>query len=329
MRALILVLLLLAACTPADEDRVARGASGGGVLGGLFGSDTGQDCDLHVVAQLPIEVQDRLLTVPVGLNHKWVRLIVDSGAERTTVSESAARRLGLKEDPTHRTTSTGIGGTATHSDVLLDHFYLGGTNFTPEVHRIQVGTLNFAGVPGLTAEGLLGADILLAFEMDIDVPHNRLTLYRVRRCADAKPNWDEPAVEVTGISSRKDRMLIPFSLDGIGGKAVLDTGAQGSVIGVEMARRLGLTEESMATDPIVSHRGGGPGVLQTHRHQFRDLRIGPAVMAMPALSVLPTPAGVGDALVGEDFLQGRRVWLSFPTRRLFVSPREHEVAVAR
>jgi hypothetical protein len=29
---------------------------------------------------------------------------------------------------------------------------------------------------------------------------------------------------------------------------------------------------------------------------------------------------MGDALVGADFLQGRRAWLSFSTQRVFVTP---------
>jgi predicted aspartyl protease len=282
------------------------------------------DCGLTMVAQLPIQVQAHLLTVPIGLNGKWARMIVDTGAERTTVSERAADRLGLPTDQRFITHSVGIGGAASHADATLSSMVIGGVRFP--VERIAVGTLNFDGTSGLTADGLLGADILLAFEMDIDVPQKTLTLYRVRRCPGAKPNWSEPAVEVTGITSRKDRMLIPFSLDGVAGLAVLDTGAQASVIGVDMAHRMGLTEESMVTDPIVRHRGAGPGLLSTHLHQFRALRIGPAVVEQPNLSVLPTPAGFGDALVGEDFLAGRRVWLSFPTRQLFVSPLTHEVA---
>lgn len=284
------------------------------------------DCNLTMVAQLPIQVQAHLLTVPVGLNGKWVRMIVDTGAERTTVSEKAADRLDLPLDKRFITRSVGIGGAGSHADATLSSMVIGGVRFP--VERIAVGTLNFDGVSGLNADGLLGADILLAFEMDIDVPRKTLTLYRVRHCPGTKPNWAEPAVEVTGVTSRKDRMLIPFALDGAEGLAVLDTGAQKSVIGVDMARRMGLTEESMVGDPIVRHRGAGPGLLSTHLHQFHALRIGPAVEEQPALSVLPTPAGFGDALVGEDFLQGRRVWLSFPTRQLFVSPLNHEVAAA-
>jgi hypothetical protein len=93
-----------------------------------------------------------------------------------------------------------------------------------------------------------------------------------------------------------------------------------------MAQRLGLTPEAMAGDPVMRHLGAGPNAMAAHVHRFRELRIGPAVVESPALSVLPTDTGIGDALIGEDFLQGRRVWMSFPTQRFFVSPLQHEVA---
>jgi hypothetical protein len=35
--------------------------------------------------------------------------------------------------------------------------------------------------------------------------------------------------------------------------------------------------------------------------------------------VLPVDAGVGDALVGEDFIDGRRIWLSFSNREVFIA----------
>ena len=39
--------------------------------------------------------------------------------------------------------------------------------------------------------------------------------------------------------------------------------------------------------------------------------------------------GMGDALVGADFLQGRRVWLSFATSKVFVTPIEQSPAIAK
>jgi hypothetical protein len=46
--------------------------------------------------------------------------------------------------------------------------------------------------------------------------------------------------------------------------------------------------------------------------------VGDARIESPVLAVVPNDRALGDALLGGDFLRGRRVWLSFATRRLFV-----------
>lgn len=279
-------------------------------------------CDLAMVAQIPLEVQDHLLVVPAGINGRWVRLVVDSGAERTTISDAAAERLELPHDPRYINHSMGIGGTTTSTDVTIDRLVLGSVHFP--INRIAVGTFKLQTSHGLSADGLLGADILLAYDMDIDVPGGKLTLYRSRVCANARPPWTEPSIEIAGVRARKDRLLLPFVLDNEPGLAILDTGAQGNVVGVDMARRMGLDQQVLARDQPVRQHGVGPAEIISHLHQFRLLRIGPVAEEYPRITVLTSDFGVGDALIGEEFMQGRRVWLSFRNRQVFVSPRLNE-----
>ncbi len=277
------------------------------------------DCKLTPVTKMSLQRRGGLLITQVGINGQWARMIVDTGAERTTLSTQAAERLKLGRDLNRVMRSVGVGGASQNADAVVDGVVLGGVRFPLE--RVAVGTLNM----GDTADGLLGADVLLAFEMDIDVPENLVTLYRVRRCLDARPSWTEPYLEITGVSARKDRLLVPFELDGASGTAIVDTGAEATVIGVQMARRMGLTEQSMSMDRVVHLRGAGAGTATARLHWFRQLRIGPAVRQGLMLTVMPTDVGVGDALIGQDFLRDRRVWMSFPTRRFFVSRLAHEI----
>jgi predicted aspartyl protease len=284
-------------------------------------TDPEVDCGLTMVAQVPLQVQDRLPVVPAGINGKWVHLVADIGAERTTISNATADRLGLPHDPRYKVQSVGIGGATTSTDVTIDRLVLGGVHFP--IQRVAVGTFNLQTTRGLSADGLLGADILLAYDLDIDVPDGTLTLYRSRQCPNIRPPWPEPSVEIAGVRARKDRLLVPFELDGAEGMALLDTGAQGNVLSMAMARRMGLTERALAGDPPVRNTGTG-GVSISRLHQFRRLRIGPLVEAAPTIVVLASDFGVGDALIGQDFLEGRRVWLSFRNRQIFVSRRSNE-----
>lgn len=273
------------------------------------------NCDLVVVAKLPFEVRNQLLVAPIGIGGKWVTLLVDTGAERTALSEDAAGRLGLERDTKTMTRSTGMGGSYTAHDAIVPGLVLGGVRFP--VTRVAVAQLRFG--PGLVADGLLGSDILLAFDLDLDVPNRMLTLYRARQCPDVRPPWREPAERVAGVRTLKDRLLIPLELDGVTGMGILDTGAQATTIGPRMAVRLGLTAQVLAGDQIVRHHGAGPGTQEARLHRFSLLRIGPVAMQAPMLSVLPVDAGVGDALVGEDFIDGRRIWMSFASREVFIA----------
>jgi predicted aspartyl protease len=284
------------------------------------------DCDLRVVAQVPLEVQDRLLVVPVGINGQWVHLIVDTGAEHTTLSATAAGRLGLPPGKLHPVPSLGVGGMTMTTDVPIDRLVVGGVHFP--LSQIQVGSFTLQTDQGLNADGLLAADVLLAFDMDIDVPGGTLTLYHARRCPDSRPPWQDGATEITGVQTRKDRMMVPFEIDGAHGTAVLDTGAQQNILGASMAQRLRLNSETMATDPTTLQHGIGPAEVVAHMHRFNQLRVGPVSQEPAFLTVMESERGLGDALIGQAFLTGRRVWLAFKSRQIFVSPDRTDEASA-
>lgn len=277
------------------------------------------DCALVRITEMPLKHDKRLLTVPVGINGQWVTMLVDTGAERSMVTEETAERLNLTRDQRFMTRSSGVGGVNQSADARVDSMLLGGIAFP--VERLSVNRLG----PGVPFDGLLGADILLAFDLDIDVPGGKLSLYRVRRCPVADPPWTERAVPIPGVSALRDRMMVPIQINGVPGTALLDTGAQTSAVGQTMARRMGLTDQVLAAAPTLPIRGVGTGVAQAKLYRFREVRIGPAVGTNVPLPILPGDGGFGDALIGQDFLSGRRMWLSFPTRRLYISQHSHEM----
>ena len=308
---ILLVLLVVAACA---SDPGARRADG--------------TCPLIPLAQMPLEVRGNLLFIQAKINDEPVTMLIDSGAERTLLTEAAVDRLHLPRDMQHATRTFGIGSpTAAWDAKLPNGIVLGTTHFPVDV--VTVGKFGINGVAGGSADGLLGADILLAFDVDLDPPADLITFYRARRqCPDATPPWPEPYVSVAGVSTRRDRLLVPFQLDGVAGLGVLDTGAQFSSISKSMAARVGLAEEAMATDRTVMAHGAAPDLVPVHIHRFNEFRVGPAVMHAPSLPVVPMTGGMGDGLVGADFLRGRRTWLSYSGQHVFVTPVEHGPTIA-
>jgi predicted aspartyl protease len=308
---LVLALLGLACCAAADSG--ARDARLG--------------CALNRLAELPLETHGDLLFVRARIHGVPALLLVDTGAERTLLTEAAVERLRLPRDYQHVTRTYGIGSSTVSWDAVLpDGLTLGGTRFP--VEGVTVGRFSMIRVAGERADGLLGADVLLAFDIDLDVPNRRLTIYRARYgCLDGPP-WSGPYIRLTGITTRHDRMLLPFQLDGVAGLGVLDTGAQLSTVSMHMAERLGLEEEQLDADGTVMAHGAAPDQVPVRLHRFRELRVGSTVVRWPTLPVVDMTDGMGDALVGADFLQGRRIWLSFATSRVFVTPLEPNAAIA-
>jgi predicted aspartyl protease len=277
-------------------------------------------CRLVEVAQVPLETRGDMLFANARIDGEPITLLVDTGAERTLLTEATVDRLHLPRDLQHATRTFGIGSsTATWDANLPNGIVLGGAEVP--LDRVTVGRFAINEIAGNHADGLLGADILRTFDIDLNVPMHEMTLYLPRHgCADVSPLWDQAYVSIEGVSVFGNRLLLPFELDGVPGTALLDTGAQMSSISQHMAERVGLLEADFASDRTVMAHGAAPDQVPVRMHRFVTLRVGPAAIRAPVLPVVPMSSSMADALVGGDFLRGRRVWLSFSTQQLFLGP---------
>jgi len=289
----------------------------------LAGCEQNAGCSLVMVTQVPIQFRNRLPTVEVNINGHAARMVLDTGSNRSLVSEPAKQRLGLVEDQRFMTAIIGVAVTTMKVDVTVDSMMIGAAPLS--VDRIMVGAVPL----GAMADGLLGMDVLREFDLDIDVPKRLLSLYRVRQCETADPPWDEPAVPIRGITTQFGRLGMPLELDGVEAAAVIDTGAAFTTIGQRMAQRLGLTEQKLADDQVGNIHGVGASSSRIYIHQFQSIRIGPLMernVRLPVLMVdpqrLPNGNPVNENLIGQDVLGNRRIWFSFKTDRVAISLRE-------
>lgn len=277
-----------------------------------------QGCYVVRVASVALEPARGVWAVPVEINGSRVRLILDTGAERTLLTETAVARVAMLRDPQHQTRTFGIGGQSTAEDARVSSFAIGGA-YLP-VPSVTVGQFTLPNPPGPALDGLLGADILSAFDVDFDTRDNRLTLYRARDCPDAGPPWRDAFLSMGAVRRTQDRLLVPIVLDGAAGVATLDTGAQHTAISASMAGRAGVSAAALAQDPTITAHSAAAEQIAVRVHRFRRLQIGPAEVTDPALPVLPIMEGLGDGLAGADFMTGRRLWLSYASVRVFLTP---------
>jgi predicted aspartyl protease len=296
----------------------------------LAGCEQGAGCDLVQIAQVPLEPRNRLFAVPVIVNGYAISMLLDTGSEKSLLTEATVQRLNVTRDGRTSTVLVGAVGGSLRADASIDSMSLGGVPLSMD--RIPVAY--FGGYPGI--DGILGLDVLRDFDLDIDAPNRVLTLYRVRQCERAGPPWDDPATLITGISTRMGWLEMPFEIDGIAETAVVDTGASNTVITPRMVRRLGLSDQVLADDRLLKLHVVAGDDSQVHVHLFQTVRIGPITTHNAYVVVLakdPPALGGGrnfrEAAIGQDFLGNRRVWFAFRSGRLYISRKGDDAAEAK
>jgi Aspartyl protease len=187
---------------------------------------------------------------------------------------------------------------------------------------VMVGPLPVNAVDGRPITGLLGRDFLSPFDLDLDLSNGRLTLYDVQGCSAGFLPWTTPYAAIPAIPSMDSALVVQVVVDGRPLRALIDTGASGSLITASGMFRLGITPELLAGDPAGNGAGVGPAPVVMHRHHFAEMRVGPDATRDPTLWVAPVHmVPIVDMLLGADWLRSRRVWLSFATKQMFVAVR--------
>ena len=122
-----------------------------------------------------------------------------------------------------------------------------------------------------------------------------------------------PPARISTVADIYSRMTVPIRVNGAGPfPFVVDTGANQSVISIELATRLGLV--AGPTEPL----NGVAGVQDTPTTSA-DLEIGSRRQAAVVLSMLPSAALGADGMLGLDRLDGQLLTLDFRERTMGIS----------
>jgi hypothetical protein len=109
------------------------------------------------------------LVVDAALNGVPVRLVLDTGADRTMISPGAMARAGLDAARGTPVRIRGVTGEAFATLVPVARLDVGGRQIGPVAVVVHA-------LPGEVADGLLGRDVLDAFTVTVDAASQRATL---------------------------------------------------------------------------------------------------------------------------------------------------------
>jgi predicted aspartyl protease len=258
--------------------------------------------------------------VTLSANGMPVTLVLDTGAEGTILTPAVAQRIGAQRPQVEfQRQLRGIAGTLQTSEVELRSFTVGGVAIP--WHRLRVAPVNVATVFSGPLDGVLGADSLSSFDVDLDLPGHRMVLYEKQTCPGAAPAWTERYARINTGRSTGDHLFFPVQLDGRRTDAFVDTGSQFTVLSTRAALALGLTPTVLARDPVATVRGAAAEQLTAHVHRFSQLEVGTETIRNPEIIVTDVRLSDADLVLGIDFLRPRRIWLSYGSQQIFIMRR--------
>ena len=274
----------------------------------------GQGCALVPAGVLPVRLVGNVPVTVVGINERPAALILDIGSDITLLSQAAAVRLGVRFDDRLAIRLNGAGGQARASPAVL-----------PEV---QFGTAVLTDVRAVVGRGLrppidgvLGINVLAGFELDLDAPKGEVALYRARppACAGAPPPWTVPYVRLPTEQERTGHLFVPAGLNGRPIRALLDTGASRSTVGLPAAAAAGITGADLLRGPSSVTQSLDAAGIVTRPRRFRSLQIGAERVDDPTLNVADLPPQAGDMIIGSDYLGSRRIWIALASGTVFAA----------
>jgi hypothetical protein len=292
----------------------------------LIGSHAQAACRVEAKGTVPLGLSNGHILVTVQVNDVDATFILDTGAERTLMSEDAVRQLGLERDGWVATAMRGIGGVQQRPNALPRSLRLGMLTLRRKTvtgdTSVTVGPLPVSELAGRPIVGLLGRDFVAPFDLDMDLPGRRVTLYDVRGCDRAFLPWSAPYAALQAATPVGTALVVQVTIDGRPLRALIDSGAGASLITAPGMFRLGLTADILSRDPVGTGAGIGPAAVPMRHHRFAEMRIGPELIHSPALWVAEVRVvPIVDMLLGADWFSSRRVWLSFATKQVFVAAR--------
>lgn len=281
------------------------------------------ECVMNRVALLPVTLWQNKLFVPVTVNGTPETFFVDTGAATTTLSDNVAGALNIPRDFDHTLDTFGVGGQESHLYIgQVYDFNVGGIDVRKRAFPVAAfGVFKLADGRGQAA-GLIGADILSHFDLDIDIPHRQIGLWRVQGCTEVKPDWPEAAAGVQMQIEPSRHITVPVRIDGAALDLLLDTGAPDLLLTTLAAARAGAPPEVLEENRQFTGYGVNDRSYQAWLHIFRRLEIGRQVYGDVRAVVVNRGryGNLGDGLLGVEFLKRGRVWISYSTGTFFTEP---------
>jgi predicted aspartyl protease len=290
-------------------------------------------CTITKIAELTVSDAGSQPVIEGRINGQSVRMLVNTGAPVTSISEAEAKRLGLKLEGAGRLRLYGMSGQIPVAATRIESLQFG--TFTGTGARVAV-----TGTPkskqASDPDFILGEDLLSRFATEFDFAHRMIRLLRPDGCQPEQLVYWAKSYSMADLNSPSlDYVHIATTvvLNGIKVDAFLVTGMTTSLATTFTARQAGVTNADHASAELSTLIGDDGLPINTWVGTFSSfsigddetvrnvkLRVGDLFVkdtkATTGSRISKTIEGLPSMIVGYDFFLAHRIVVLFKERKL-------------
>jgi tetratricopeptide (TPR) repeat protein len=284
-------------------------------------ADAAAKCQIAQVAELPITMMNLRPTIVAQINGKDARFLVDSGAFYSMMSSATAAQYNLRTQPgPFGLKVIGVGGSQDAELAKVKEFKLIGVPIKDIEFLVGGSELDKDIV------GLLGQNILEIFDVEYDLGHGAIRLFKTKDCEKARlaywltENQGFSQMPIDEVTPQHSHTLGVAYVNGKRIKIAFDSGASRSVLSIDAAARAGVKVDSEGVKVVGYSKGLGRGMVKTYVARFDTFKIGDGEEIKNArLPIAKIDLGLADMLLGADFFISHRIFVGNRERQLFLS----------
>ena len=253
--------------------------------------------------------------VPMTIAGRTVSMLIDTGGLDTMLSESVVRNLELPMTTIEGVRVTMFGGMPITKRAYAHDVDLGG---------LKASHMYFLVVPDSQlpegVDGLLGPDILHAYDDEFDFGNAKFSLFLRRHCKANLAHWTkEDHVEIPFDLTLIGHVNFLVELDGKSLRADLDTGSSRSVLNLEKAEDLfDIKEDDPRLETVETTPTG-----HVYRYPFKTLSFGGVTVQDPDLMLFSRHderlPGVPPLILGMGILRQLHIFIAYGEQKLYVT----------
>jgi hypothetical protein len=285
-----------------------------------LGTPVATACRLVKVTELPLFALGNHYATSVVLNDGTRPMIVDTGAEVTTLTAHSADEFKLPADlRTEAKPVLGVGQTqaVVHQNVIVATFGVGGLIYRDR--SMVVGAIDFGNQPESAAIGLLGDDILSKFDVEFDFPSGKLTFYRTFQCYESLLPWAGQYAMVP-FDHHGAKVVVDVMLDRERTRAIVDTGNNVSFVSRSSPALWSVdVGELIATRGVSTSPLNGGTSSPVKSYTFETVELGGKIFHQMKMNVVDVEFPLGSANLGLDYWRTRKVWISYSRNWMFIA----------